>query len=156
MIPKVFVGDCNVGKGVFAARPFSPGDLILTFQGHRVEREDPIHFELLGANLIQTGRSTYIMPIEPGVFVNHSCDPNAGVSRNRRLIALKAIRLGEEIRFDYSTTMDEALWTMECCCGDPGCRSRVKDFGELPPEVQARYLSGQVVQGFIARKYRRV
>lgn len=153
METKVFVSECSVGKGVFAARRFLPGDLILTLRGQRVNREDPIHFTPLASNLLQTGASTYINPEQPGVYVNHSCDPNAGISMNRRLVALREIVPQEEIRFDYSTTMDDGIWSMDCRCGAPACRRQIVDFRDLPPSLQDHYLKLGMVSGFIARRY---
>lgn len=152
MSSAVVIGPCDVGRGVFAARDLAPGETILTFRGPRVERDDPIHASPLGANLLQTGRRTYIMPSPPAVLVNHSCDPNAGLVRNRTLVALAPIPRGREIRFDYSTTMDDGLWSLECRCGSTLCRGLVTDFHQLPGEVKERYLSLGVVQGFIARR----
>ncbi len=68
------------------------------------------------------------------------------------LIALRPIEAGEEIRFDYSTTMSDDHWTMECRCGEPICRRVVLDFHHLPPIAQNRYLQLGVVQRFIVRR----
>ena len=144
----------NTGHGLFAGRPFAPGDLILTLRGPRYDRDHPIHGTPGGANLLQTGWRTYILLESPGVFANHSCNPNAGIRGNRRLVAIRRIDPDDEIRFDYSTTMAEDYWTLECSCGDPLCRRQVRDFKYLPQEIQARYLDLGVVQKFIARRYR--
>jgi hypothetical protein len=154
MASTCYVADCPVGRGVFAARVIEPGETILRFHGPRVDRNDPIHFTDVAANLLQTGRTTYILPAAPGVLVNHSCNPNAGLVGNRRLVALRRIARDEEIRFDYSTTMDDGLWTLDCLCGDPACRRVVTDFHLLPDAVRDLYLQAGVVQGFIARRYR--
>lgn len=151
----VEVRPCALGRGLFARRAFAPGDLILRLDGPRYERTDPIHATDEGANLLQTGRRTYILLRPPAVFANHSCDPNAGVVGNRRLAAIRAIAPGEEITFDYSTTMDEDFWTLECRCGAPNCRGRVTDFRDLPAPLRRRYLDLGVVQGFIAVRERR-
>lgn len=151
----LIIGECSVGKGLFAGRAYRPGDHILTFQGHRVDRDDPIHFTPEAANLLQTGALTYIYPQAPGVFANHSCSPNAGITVRRRLIAIRPITSGEEIRFDYSTTMDEDLWQMTCLCGEPQCRGIVSDFKYLPLPLQTQYMDLGIVPGFIARRCRR-
>jgi hypothetical protein len=64
--------------------------------------------------------------------------------------------MGEEIRYDYSTTMDEKSFTMACRCGAPECRQVVEDFAELPAGIQQYYLSRGLVMGFIARRLRGV
>jgi len=155
MASTFYVADCSVGRGVFAARRIAPGETILRFRGMRIDRDDPIHHTEQASFLLQTGRTTYILPAAPAVLVNHSCNPNAGLVDNRRLVALRAIAADEEIRFDYSTTMDDGMWTLDCRCGDPSCRRVVTDFDQLPADVRENYLRVGVVQGFIARRYRR-
>jgi hypothetical protein len=151
----VFVADCALGRGLFAARAFAAGETILRLSGPPYGREDPIHATAEGANLLQTGRLSYIMLEPPAVYANHSCDPNAGVAR-RRLVAIRPIAAGEEIRFDYSTTMAEDDWTLPCRCGAAGCRGLVTDFRLLPADVRTRYLALGVVPGFIARSQRQL
>ncbi len=150
----VFVGPTNVGRGVFAARHFMPGELIFTFSGRRIEFNDPIHATEHAGNLLQTGKRTYIYPDAPGLFVNHSCHPNAGIMPHRRLVALAPIEPGAEIRFDYSTTMDDGIWTLECRCDHTDCRTVVGDFKTLPAALQLHNLSLGIVPGFIARTFR--
>jgi hypothetical protein len=147
------VAETDVGRGLFACRAFAPGELILKLAGDHFSRNDPIHDTESGANLLQTGWRSYILPDPPGVFANHSCDPNAGIAANRRLVAIRAISPDEEIRFDYSTTMAENFWTMSCRCGTPRCRHVIRDFKELPRELQTHYLHLGVVQRFIASTY---
>lgn len=151
----VSVAPCPEGRGLFAERPFAGGELILKLDGPRYTREDPIHLTEEGANLLQTGRRSYILLQPPGVFANHSCDPNAGIAENRRLVAIRDIAHGEEIRFDYSTTMDEDFWTLQCRCGAANCRGLVTDFRLLPDDVRQRYLELGIVQGFIAHRVRK-
>ncbi|MEK6807756.1 MAG: SET domain-containing protein-lysine N-methyltransferase [Nanoarchaeota archaeon] len=73
----------------------------------------------------------YIYLENPGRLVNHSCNPNAGIKDDKLLIAIKNIRKNEQILSDYSTTMDEDYFTMQCECDEPNCRKIVKDFKYL-------------------------
>jgi hypothetical protein len=149
-----YIADCELGRGVFASRTIRAGEIILRFRGRRFDRDDPIQHTAAAALLLQTGVRTYILAESPSVYVNHSCAPNAGLVANRRLVALGDILPGEQITFDYSTTMDDGLWSLDCLCGSRECRGTVKDFKHLPRRVQERYLDLGVVQGFIARRYR--
>jgi hypothetical protein len=88
------------------------------------------------------------------VFVNHSCAPNTGIRNDWDLVALRDIPQGEEIRYDYSTSLDEKSFTMRCRCGAPGCRQVVTDFAELPAAVQDYYLCRRLVMSFIVRRLR--
>lgn len=154
MNASVYVAHCDVGLGIFASKPLAIGDHILTFAGRRVDSNDPMHHTPDGANLLQTGKNTYIYPNTPGLYVNHSCNPNAGISRGRRLLAIRPIKKDEEIRFDYSTTMDDKLWTMDCKCQDPQCRGVVRDFDELPSELQEKYIQVGIIPRYLIRSYR--
>lgn len=152
----VYVAESKTGKGVFAERLIWPGELILVFKGFTVSWDNPIHSSSMGSYLLQTGKKTYIMPEVPAKYVNHSCNPNAGIVKNRRLVAIKRIEKDEEITFDYSTTMSENFWTMDCLCYEINCRGIVKDFKYIPEDIQEKYLSLGIVQGFIAVKYKKI
>jgi hypothetical protein len=104
-------------------------------------------------NPLQIGPDRYIDLEEPGRIVNHSCNPNAGIRDDVQLIAIKDIQKDEEIRYDYSTTMDDGHWTLKCKCNEPNCRKVIKDFKHLPPDVQQKYITLGIVQKFIAEKY---
>jgi hypothetical protein len=144
------VRDCAFGRGLFADRRYEPGETILYFEGRRVTADEAAVLDADECYLIQLGRNSYLDPDPPGRFVNHGCDPNAAIRDDFVLVALRAIELDEEILFDYSTTMSEGDWTMECRCGSPACRGRILDFGELPEALQERYLALGVVQRFIS------
>jgi hypothetical protein len=149
----VYVDTCDVGLGVFAAASIAAGEAILRFSGRRVSRRDPMHDTPAGANLLQVGKRSYILPVAPSIYVNHSCAPNAGVSAKQTLVALRLIAAGEEIRFDYSTSMDEDFWTMSCACGTPTCRGVIGDFKRLPRPLRHRYMALGIVPRFIRRQY---
>lgn len=143
----------NLGRGLFATRFIKKGDQILEFAGQVIFFKEVLDKELdQQSNPLQIGPTEYIDIEEPGVFANHSCSPNAGIKDDRFLVAIKDIPPGQEICYDYSTTMDEEHWTLECKCESPDCRHTVKDFKYLPPEVQASYIELNIVQSFIRRK----
>jgi hypothetical protein len=70
------------------------------------------------------------------------------------MIAIRDIGIGEEICYDYSTTMAEGFWTLQCRCGAESCRGLVTDFELLPDQIREKYLSLGIVQRFIAHKVR--
>jgi hypothetical protein len=97
---------------------------------------------------LQIGPDLYINPESPGKFINHSCDPNCGLV-NLMLTAIRDIKQGEELSYDYSTTMLERHWVMNCACGYDACRKVIEDFDMLPRERQKYYMNLGVVQPFI-------
>jgi len=151
----VEVGTDALGRGLFAAQSFRPGQPILVLTGPVLDRAEVLSLDGDRAFALRIGPDEYLDTMPPGRYANHSCDPNAGIMNDRKLIALRAIEMGEEIRFDYSTTMSEGHWTMECRCGQPTCRRVILDFHHLPPITQNRYLQLGIVQRFIVNEVRR-
>lgn len=151
---KIYIDNCCFGKGVFAKQLIKKGEIILKFTGDIINFEKAVTKEAkyLGDPL-QINKKLYINLEEPGRFVNHSCSPNAGIKKDSVLVAIKDIYVGEEIFFDYSTTMDEDHWTMKCGCGNKNCRKIVEDFKYLPAKVKQAYLDLKIVQKFIATHY---
>jgi hypothetical protein len=150
----LYVAQCDVGRGVFAQRAIRRGEFILAFGGPLIDFAETKRRGVWECMAIQMGPNQYTDAQAPGVLVNHSCAPNAGIRNDRNLVALRDILPGEEIRYDYSTTMDEKSFTMSCRCGAPGCRRVVKDFSELPADVQEYYVRGGLVMNFIVRRLR--
>ena len=149
----------GVGKALYATKFIPKGCYILTFCGPLVNdeeatRRDMENFGRIMGNEMQIGEDFYIYLQEPGRLINHSCEPNAGVRDDTILTAIKDISKGEEICFDYSSTMDEGeIWAMECLCGQSNCRGFAADFKTLPRETRVKYLQDGIVQRFISNKY---
>lgn len=69
-----------------------------------------------------------------GPYTNHSCDPNIAplfISGYYTDIAVKNIKIGDEITIDYSQFFSSTKWTMNCNCGISVCRKTV-GFGLAP------------------------
>ena len=70
-------------------------------------------------------------------WINHSCDPNCeAVGEENRIFiyALKRIRAGEELFYDYALELDEPITQKlrtqyACYCGTPRCRGTMLDIG---------------------------
>jgi uncharacterized protein len=151
----VEVGSSALARGVFATRSFRPGQVILGFSGPVLNHDEVLALGGDRVYALQIGANEYLDTMPPGRYANHSCDPNAGIVNDRMLIALRSVEVGEEIQFDYSTTMSRDHWTMECRCGRPTCRRVILDFHHLPPITQNRYLQLGIVQRFIVNEVRR-
>lgn len=141
----------NIGLGLFASERITAGYEILQFTGPHLTLTQVRAKGPLAANALQIGIDSYVDLDPPGRLVNHSCDPNAAVFENVRLIALRDIAAGEEIRFDYSTTISDG-WTMPCLCGSIPCRGVVAAFQLLPRALQLKYTLLGCVQRFIIRE----
>jgi hypothetical protein len=118
------------GRGVFALEPIAHGQRILEFQG-RVLKTAELTDDLLA---MQIGPDEWLCSNGSLLddCVNHSCDPNAGfLDGTPALYALRDIAAGEEIGWDYSTSIGEPGWTLACRCGSARCRGVVRSWGEL-------------------------
>ncbi|MBS0263011.1 MAG: SET domain-containing protein [Planctomycetes bacterium] len=148
MPPATFVAQSQIGRGLFAGEPIASGTCILEFSGPILCLTEVRAKGQAAANALQIGVDRYIYLDEPGRYVNHSCAPNAAVVEDTKLVALRPIAAGEEIFFDYSTTVSDG-WTMACLCGTAECRGLVVAFQLLPEKLRRRYVILGQVQRFI-------
>jgi hypothetical protein len=144
------------GKGVFARREFTAGSRILQFRGRIYSRAEYLSkVNPVKCHYMQIGDNAFLGPTTtPDNFVNHCCEPNAGlVIENGKawLVAISTIRPEDEITFDYSTSMAEDHWEMDCACGAASCRGRVRDFKHLLPALQQKYANLGIVPDFVIR-----
>ena len=142
------------GKGVFANKYFKKGELIIRIKGP-ILNEDDIEFDSYeDEHSIQIGEETYLGPSgKKDDFINHSCNPNSGVKLTKKdffLIAIKDIKKGEEITWDYSTWANEP-WEMDCNCGTKNCRKKIKSFNYLPKKLQQKYIKLGIVPKYILK-----
>ena len=148
------VGETHLGKAVFAAQPFRAGEPIVAFTGRRLTA-DRLPRRLSGQTdrFVQIARDAYLGPSGAiDDLINHSCAPNAGLRFDGDaplLVALRDIAEGEEIAWDYSTTLADPAWRMACACGAPGCRGTITAFDTLPVERQQWYLAQGVVAPYL-------
>lgn len=155
MNQKVYLGSCDLGEGIFAKSALAIGEPVFFLTGRILPMKEVLRLEDEGARTIQVGDDAYVDPGFPARFINHSCDPNCGITDDLCFTAVRKIEAGEELRFDYSTTMLERHWEMECLCRAPKCRGVIRDFDRLPSALQERYLELGIVQRFIVEYLKR-
>jgi uncharacterized protein len=144
------------GKGVFARREFRKGEKILQFRGRIYAKKDYLSkVKPEKCHYMQIDSEVYLGPTTTADnFVNHCCEPNAALNITKGkayLIALANIPPEAEITFDYSTSMAEDHWEMDCACGVKSCRGRVRDFKYLPRDLQEKYMLLGAVPDFVLR-----
>lgn len=122
------------GRGVFATRAIRKGRRIIEYTGKRMSWEDApndpddphtFNFGLENGKVINPEIGG-----NEARWINHSCDPNCeAIEEDDRIFiyALRGIRPGEELFYDYALELDEPI-TKElaeefaCHCGSPKCR----------------------------------
>jgi hypothetical protein len=129
-------------RGVFALVPLSKGELIAIFGGAVFTWDGLMALpEGLRSLSLQVEDELFLVPeqLGEGDYVNHSCDPNAGLSGQICLVAMRNIAPGEEIRFDYAMCDSLPYDEFDCECGEPSCRGRVTGGDWKIRELQMRY-----------------
>lgn len=150
------IGVTHLGKAVFTLANLRAGETIMAFAGPRIPESSLL--SLTSAELhhyMQIGPKLYLGP-SGGLddLVNHSCNPNSGVRFQKgqiALVAIRDIRIGEEVTWDYATTSFASSWSMQCRCCSPRCRSLIGDFTELPEAIQHRYRALGVLPPYLVR-----
>jgi hypothetical protein len=130
------------GNGIFAQQPIRKGELVAVFGGVVYEWDAFIRLPNHERSLcIQVEDRHFLVPrpIGKGDYVNHSCNPNAGLSGQIALVAMRDIRPGEEVCFDYAMSDTMPYDEFECGCGSPNCRGRVGGSDWQKAELQKRY-----------------
>ena len=131
------------GKGV-VAQQFIPKDALLGVwsgviyieselatltpeqKSHSVEVED-------GLYLVST-----VMD-EPPDFINHACEPNAGMRGQICIVAMRDIQPGEEINIDYAMVDTSDYDAFECACGADSCRGTIHGEDYRDPVLWEKY-----------------
>ncbi len=131
------------GYGVFAHQVVQPGELLVVWGGQvmtgeqlrRLSPEQRMYTIQIEEDLYQVSE----LPPEPADFINHSCTPNAGLSGQIALVALRLIYPNEEICFDYAMSDGSPYDEFECQCHTPLCRRYIRGDDWTKSELWARY-----------------
>jgi hypothetical protein len=123
---------------VFATAFIPCGALVLPCTGDELlpgEAVRPEHYAMM------VGPDLWLcsLGVRPDDFLNHSCSPNVGFSTGElAFYALRDIAAGEELCWDYSTSMSDPTWEMPCLCGSAECRGVIGSFWSLSAADQER------------------
>jgi hypothetical protein len=132
------------GFAVYAREALAREELLCVWTGRIVSQAQlPGLTEAEKSHTIQVDEEMFLAPFsldeEPADFVNHSCQPNAGIRGQVSLVAMRAIAPGEEITFDYAMADSTPYDEFTCSCGAPMCRGRVSAEDWQRPELWQRY-----------------
>jgi uncharacterized protein len=132
------------GRGVYALRTIPKGTRIMEYKGDLItwdevwerypyEEDEAAQnhtflFELDPKRVIDATETRW-----PAKWINHSCDPNCvarGEGEQIFIDALRTIRPGEELAYDYKITLEErhtpaVKKRYQCLCGTHKCRGTI-------------------------------
>ena len=124
---KVEVRDTKKVKSLFAIDSFVEDEVVLEFEKNFLEqpRRDTL--------CIDTNKHQYSTnPKATENFLNHSCNPNGYIDfEDLTYRALRPIKKGEELTFNYLTTEWDMANKFDCSCGSNNCYGKIKGFKYL-------------------------
>jgi uncharacterized protein len=129
------------GRGLVAKRDIKKEEVIFAISGKVVTTQTrytaPIAKGIIIDPVISDNLCTEVY------YLNHSCDPSAYVRDGGLCVAMRDIRVGEEIAIHYGTLGifgDE--WNLDdrkCLCGAVTCTGWVRGYNELTSEEKIRF-----------------
>ncbi len=147
----------NTGLGVFAITPIKKGTLVHPMGGVKMSSSAVVRAIEAGSMCIddpfQISEDRFLKLDRLSYTFNHSCDPNVGVSRRWGLVALRDIPKGQQITYDYSTTVcSHCEWHMKCACGFAVCRKVIRNVLSIPKKRRVWLATARMLPLYIARE----
>ena len=133
------------GKGIVAKAPIKKNEIIADFDG-------PVYHwhskwtNNLADHVIQFAPRSWRASKGLAKYINHSCEPNCGVLCLFTIVAMRNIKTGEQLTWDYEMTDNNIsrYWSMKCHCGTKSCRKVIGAYRHMPPQIRRKY------QGYIS------
>lgn len=126
-------GNSIAGYGIYATKNISRGEIIFKGEERAQRLVSKKYVEKNWSEENKRNFRRYAFPIGKEVFAiwdeepsgwapqNHSCDANTAFD-GLNTIAIKNIKLGEELTLDYASFLDKEMEPFECKCGSSVCR----------------------------------
>jgi uncharacterized protein len=140
------------GKGIFAKEEIKKGEMLFVMGGYILTIEDENNLKgVVTDKPIEISEWFSIGPRKPADlnrmpqhYVNHSCNPNAGFKGQIFMVAMKKIRGGVQITYDYAMVMtanpaSNTYFKMRCLCGAQNCRGYITEDDWRQTELQKKY-----------------
>lgn len=139
----------RLGYATFTKKKIYKGELLLIVGGFimKLSDEEKLHPSFCDNGLqISDDHSIASRKREElgGInYVNHSCNPNAGIKGQIFLVAMRDIKSGEEITFDYAMTLFDSKkakpYRLVCTCGETNCRKIITGNDWKKKNIQKKY-----------------
>jgi SET domain-containing protein len=136
--PRPKTGTC----GVFAREPVLKDEIVALWGGRILSSAQlDWNMENFTQQVLQIEEQFYLFSpaMEDSDCFNHSCDPNLGMTGQIGLIAMRDIKVGEEVCLDYAMCDGSNYDEFVCSCGSPNCRGKVTGEDWKNPELWERY-----------------
>jgi uncharacterized protein len=135
--------DVAGGKAVYARELIEPGEVVAVWSGRLVSAEELDDLpEDIRRHTAQVEEGFYLASLSPDEasdYINHSCEPNAGLVGQITIVAMVTIRPGDEVTIDYAMCDGSPYDEFDCACGSSQCRGRVTGNDWRDPTLWKRY-----------------
>jgi hypothetical protein len=147
---KIEVRDTKKGKSIFAIDEIAKDEIIFEFEKNFLEYptktsmqiDEGVHQECTNPEAVEN-------------FLNHSCEPNGYIDfQNLSFRALRQIKKGEEVTFNYLTTEWDLANKFDCKCGSKKCYGKIKGFRYLTRKQQKEL--EPLLSPFLRKKLREI
>ena len=133
------------GKGLFAIKAISKGEPVIIYGGEYTDAKGAEKAKSSGKLVMQWDENLFTVEDRgegKGYYINHSCDPNTWMEDAFTIVAMKNIKVGEEIRIDYAVfkkITEDYVSKWKCKCGSQLCRGKVTGKDWQINELQKKY-----------------
>lgn len=137
------------GKGIFALKNIKKGTVLAIFGGYVMTLKEEKKLSRSIRDLAHQIHSQFVIGIKDKKEkqlvdnFNHSCEPNAGFKGQIFLVAMRNIKKGEEVTFDYAMVLsddsNQEPYKLRCLCGSKKCRKTIDTEGWRTPALQKKY-----------------
>lgn len=145
--PKVEVHRSDINNiGTFAKEDINRGEVVFIKGGYILTKET-MWTNKLGDTYWPIDNYYVLAPrneeeaTEIKLYINHSCEPNCGLRGDITGVAMRNIKCGEEITFDYAMLDNESDegYNFKCECGSKNCRGIITGLDWKKKELQDKY-----------------
>ena len=158
--PKTVIRSSPIhGRGLFARRAIKAGEIVAIKGGHVLDRAGLARVRgHIAESYIQIADGLFIgaataAEVERNkLYINHSCEPNVGILGQIMFVAMRDVRAGQELTYDWAMEENLAART-ECRCGAPTCRKILTGRDWTKPALRKKY--GRFMSSYLAEKARR-
>ena len=142
--PKVEVRSSGINrKGMFAKEPIEKDEIVYIKGGHIITKDELFSSSVINSYLpisdeYYLGALNLEEEEDIKLYNNHSCDPNCGMRGEITFVALRNIKVDEELTIDYAF-IDNEDYSFVCHCGSSNCRKKVTGFDWKIEDLQKKY-----------------
>jgi SET domain-containing protein len=157
LAPVQFRDSAIEGRGVFARKRFSPGDVITPYapEQRRLSIDDPAATAAAASKFTLVSEEAWVIvpdtSVPGGWLCNHSCSPNAAIYSDGagRIQCLRPIEPGQEVTIFYGWVTVNDPERDPCRCGAKNCRKFINF--DLSDD-DARHCEAETPQGVAFRE----